>query len=44
MIDNIENNIKKSQEFLKIKDFKSEENILLQNLEISNNSFETFFC
>ena len=36
-------NIKKSQELLKKKDFDKAENILLKNLDISNDSFETFF-
>lgn len=36
-------NISKSQEFLKKKDFDSAEKILLKNLEISSESFETFF-
>ena len=39
----IENNIDKSQKFLKKKDFKNAEKILLNNLEISQNNFETFF-
>ena len=39
----ITDNIKKSQEFLKINDFDNAELILLKNLNISNNSFETFF-
>ena len=39
----IEINIKKSQEFLKRKDFNNAELILLKNLDISNESFETFF-
>ena len=36
-------NIKKSQEFLKKKDFNNAELILKENLDISNESFETFF-
>ena len=36
-------NIEKSQELLKKKDFNNAELILLKNLDISNESFETFF-
>lgn len=36
-------NISKSQEFLKKKEFNNAELVLLKNLEISNNSFETYF-
>jgi tetratricopeptide (TPR) repeat protein len=43
MTETIKNNINKSQEFLKIKDFDSAENCLMKNLEISNDNFETFF-
>jgi len=43
MDDKIKNNINKSQEFLKIKDFDTAETYLKKNLEISNDSFETFF-
>ncbi len=39
----IKTNIDKSQEFLRKKDFNSAELILLKNLKISNESFETFF-
>ena len=39
----IKSNIDKSQEFLKKKDFNNAELILLENLKISNESFETFF-
>ena len=36
-------NIEKAQEFLKKKDFDEAEIMLLKNLEITNNNFETFF-
>lgn len=39
----ITNNINKSQEFLKKKDFDNAELVLLKNLDISNDNFETFF-
>ena len=39
----INDNINKSQEFLKNKDFDSAESCLMENLKISNESFETFF-
>tara|TARA_Y100000389_G_C17176286_1_gene371685 strand:- start:59 stop:604 length:546 start_codon:yes stop_codon:yes gene_type:complete len=43
MVDEIKSNIDKAKEFLKNKDFSSAELILLKNLELSNESFETFF-
>ena len=43
MTEEIKSNIKKSQEFLKKKDFNNAELILLKNLEISSENFETFF-
>lgn len=43
MANEIKSNINKSQEFLKKKDFNNAELILLKNLEITNDSFETFF-
>ena len=43
MTEEIKSNIKKSQEFLKKKDFNNAESILLKNLEISDKNFETFF-
>tara|TARA_B100001121_G_C18674135_1_gene615403 strand:- start:1069 stop:1614 length:546 start_codon:yes stop_codon:yes gene_type:complete len=43
MTEEIKSNIKKSQEFLKKKDFNNAELILLKNLEISDKNFETFF-
>ena len=43
MVDEIKSNINKSQEFLKKKDFNNAELILLKNLELSDESFETFF-
>ena len=43
MVDEIKSNIDRSKEFLKNKDFNSAELILLKNLELSNESFETFF-
>ena len=39
----IEINIKRSQEFLKKKDFNNAELVLLENLDLCNESFETFF-
>ncbi len=36
-------NVKKAQEFLKKKDFDEAELMLLRNLKISDNNFETFF-
>ena len=43
MVNEIKSNILKSQEFLKKKEFDNAETILLKNLEISNENFETFF-
>jgi tetratricopeptide (TPR) repeat protein len=43
MIKEIQENINKSQEYLKIKEFDSAELILLKNLKISDDSFETYF-
>ena len=43
MNNEISRNIRESQKFLKKKDFDSAEKILLKNLEISSDSFETFF-
>jgi len=39
----IKSNIDRSQEFLKKKDFNNAELILIKNLKISNDNFETFF-
>jgi tetratricopeptide (TPR) repeat protein len=43
MIKEIQENIGKSQEYLKIKEFDNAELILLKNLKISDDSFETYF-
>ena len=43
MVEKIKSNINKSKEFLKKKDFNNAEIILLKNLELSDESFETFF-
>ena len=43
MIEDIKKNIEKSQNFLKKKDFASAETLLLKNLEITKDNFETFF-
>ena len=43
MIEDIKKNIEKSQNFLKKKDFANAEAILLKNLEITKDNFETFF-
>ena len=42
-MENIKKNIKKSQDLLKKKDFANAETLLLKNLEISQDNFETFF-
>ena len=43
MNNEIKNNIDRSHQFLKNKDFENAENVLLKNLEISKDNFETFF-
>jgi len=43
MDNEIKSNVDKSQEFLKKKDFNNAELVLLKNLELSEESFETFF-
>ncbi len=43
MNNEIANNISKSQELLKKKEFNNAEIVLLKNLEISSNNFETYF-
>ena len=43
MIEDIKINIEKAQNFLKRKDFANAETLLLKNLEITKDNFETFF-
>ena len=43
MLEDIKENIENAQQFLKKKDFANAENLLLKNLEITKDNFETFF-
>jgi len=43
MIEDIKKNIEKSQNFLEKKDFANAETLLLKNLKITKENFETFF-
>ena len=43
MVEDIKKNIENAQQFLKKKDFVNAESLLLKNLEITKNNFETFF-
>ena len=43
MLEDIKKNIEDAQQFLKNKDFAKAETLLLKNLEITKNNFETFF-
>ena len=43
MLKNIKENIENAQQFLKKKDFANAETLLLKNLEITKDNFETFF-
>ena len=43
MLENIKKNIENAQQFLKKKDFANAETLLLKNLEITKDNFETLF-